>query len=268
MFSLWRTWRRNSAGEKPFSHEWREILTANAAFYWRLSEAQQAKIRRDVLILVADKYWEGCNGFTITDEAKITIAAQVARLTLGFDGEYFDAVKSILVYPSPYVASGKTVIDSGVILEGESHRLGEAWYRGPVILSWPETLAAGREEIVGENLVVHEFAHQLDMQNGRAADGMPPMASREQFEKWKRVVESEFESLVRDCEDRSAVRWFSNSPGELDCSAAGNRAEFFAVASERFFTTPREFRDRRPELYEVLAEFYRQEPGEKESGEW
>jgi Mlc titration factor MtfA (ptsG expression regulator) len=250
VFSLWRNWRRNSAGDKPFPDEWRKILEANAAFYWRLSETQQAKIRRDVLILVADKYWEGCNGFLITEEAKVTIAAQIARLTLGFDGEYFD------------VAFGKTILDSGVILEGESHRLGEAWYRGPVILSWPETLAAGCEQTEGENLVVHEFAHQLDMQNGRSADGTPPMASREQFEKWKRVVESEFESLVRDCEDRSAARWLSRSPGELDCSAAGNRAEFFAVASERFFTTPREFRDRRPELYEVLAEFYRQDPGE------
>lgn len=262
VFSLWRTWRRKGAGAKPFPSAWLEILQANAAYYSRQSKAQQAKIRRDVLILVADKYWEGCNGFAMTDEAKVTIAAQIARLTLGFDGEYFDAVMSILVYPSPYVAPAKTVIESGVILEGESHRLGEAWYRGPVILSWPEALAAGRRETRNENLVIHEFAHQLDMQNGRSADGTPPMSSRAQYEKWKRVVEREFESLVRDCEDRSAPRWLSRSPGELDCSAAGNRAEFFAVASERFFTTPREFRDRRPELYEVLAEFYRQEPEE------
>ena len=260
VFSLWRSWRRNAAGAKPFPEEWLKILEANAAFYGRLDETQRAKVRRDVLILVADKYWEGCNGFVIDDEVQVTIAAQIARLTLGFDGEYFDAVQSILVYPSAYTAPGKTVIDSGVILEGESHRLGEAWYRGPVILSWPESLAAGREDSEGENLVVHEFAHQLDMQNGRSADGVPPMSSREQYERWKSVVDEEYESLVRDCDDRSSPRWQTNSPGELDCSAAGNRAEFFAVASERFITTPVAFRECREDLYDALAEFYRQQP--------
>jgi len=256
---MWlRRRRRKAWGQRPFPAAWLDVLQSNAAAYWRLDETRRAKIRRDILVLVADKNWEGCAGFVMTDEAKVTIACQIALVTLGFDAEYFDAVRSILVYPQAYSAPGRTVIDSGVILEGESHRLGEAWYRGPVILSWPETLAAARGETQGENLVAHEFAHQLDMQNGRVADGLPPMASREQFDRWRRVTEREFAELQRDCEDRTAPRWRSSSAGALDCSAAASPAEFFAVASERFFAAPLAFRASHSELFGILAEFYRQ----------
>lgn len=258
VFSWLRQRRRRSLANRPFPADWLEILSTHVVEYRRLASHEQPKVRSAIQILVHEKNWEGCNRLEMTDEIKVTVAAQVAIMTLGLDEEYFDAVRSILVYPGAYKAVARTVAGGGVVLEGESHRLGEAWYRGPVILSWPEVLAAATEESVGENLVVHEFAHQLDMQNGDVADGLPPMSSREQFERWRTVADREYGRLRQRCHDDPSQLY-----GVLDCSAAASPAEFFAVASERFFAAPLALLGRHAELYEILREFYRQDPASR-----
>lgn len=244
--------RRRTLRAQPFPDEWPTYLERNVHFYRNLSEQEQRKLRDDVRILVAEKHWEGCRGFHVTDEVKVTIAAQAALLVLGLKEQYFDNVQSILVYPTAYVAPGKTITPAGVVLEGDSSREGEAWYRGPVILSWDDVLRGGRQDHDGRNLVFHEFAHQLDMQNGRATDGTPPLETNEQYKRWRTVLRSEYTQLVRDCEHGHRTL--------LDCYAATNVAEFFAVATECFFERPRRMKRRHPALYEILSGYYRQDP--------
>ena len=171
---------------------------------------------------------------------------------LGFPGQYFNKVRSILVYPDAYVAPHATITKGGVVLEGDSAREGEAWYRGPVILSWSDALTGGRGESGRDNLVFHEFAHQLDMQNGRHVDGMPPLESAELSRRWSAVLAEHYHELVRDCQRGRHTL--------LDCYGATNIGEFFAVATETFFQRPRTLQERHPELYDIFRHFYRQDP--------
>jgi Mlc titration factor MtfA (ptsG expression regulator) len=165
-------------------------------------------------------------------------------------------VKSILVYPDAYVAPGKTITKGGVVLEGESAREGEAWYRGPVVLSWADVLDGGRLQSGGDNLVFHEFAHQLDMLNGRVIDGTPILETRIQYERWTEVINEHYERLVHDCR--------RGRPTLLDCYGATSVGEFFAVATEAFFEQATALERRYPDLYTVLRDYYRQDPAERE----
>jgi len=255
MFFQWfRDRRRRRILEEPFPEEWLPILHRNVYHYARLPEEDQSRLRDTLRILVAEKNWEGCNGLVLTDEIKVTVAAEAALLLLGFENEYFDMVLSILVYPEAYVAHGHEFAAGGLVVEGDSDREGEAWYRGPVILSWPDVLAGARHLAGGNNLVLHEFAHQLDMQNGRLADGIPPMRSAEQYRHWTQVCTREYERLVFDCEHGRRTL--------LDCYGATNPAEFFAVATECFFEYPAAMRRWYPELHEAFVGYFGRDPRE------
>jgi Mlc titration factor MtfA (ptsG expression regulator) len=247
--------RRGRLVAAPFPEAWKQILLANVYHYARLADSEQAKLHDDLRVLVAEKNWEGCGGLQINDEIKVTIAAQASLLLLGFQDEYFDNVLSILAYPDAYVAPGQTISKGGLVLQGDSGREGEAWYRGPVILSWADALAGGREEHDGDNLVLHEFAHQLDMLGGRVADGTPPMPTRAQHDRWQMVTRAEYDRLVHDCHHGRRVL--------LDCYGTTDMSEFFAVATECFFERPREMSRLHPQLYAVLRDFYRQDPGSR-----
>ena len=159
--------RRRKLLAQPFPQEWSVFLDRNVHFFRHLGTQARNKLRDDLRVLVAEKHWEGCLDFQVTDEVKVTIAAQAALLLLEWKEQYFDNVQSILVYPTAYVAPDTTIMPGGIVVEGKSAREGEAWYRGPVILSWDDVLGGGRREHDGHNVVFHEFAHQLDMQNGR-----------------------------------------------------------------------------------------------------
>lgn len=239
---------------RPFPPEWRETLRQNVLVYGELSDDERQRVREYVQVFVAEKHWEGCGGLTMTDEIRVTIAAQAAVLVLGMPQQYFERVSSILVYPATYVAPESSVSAGGVVSEGMSVRLGEAWYRGPVIFSWAEVLAGGRRTTRG-NVVYHEFAHQLDMLNGRSADGTPPLESAAQDRRWLKTTDEAYRRLALEC-DRGL-------PTFIDCYGATNRAEFFAVATETFFTQPQAMRERHPQLYAVFCEVYRQDPASR-----
>ncbi len=247
--------RRTKLLALSFPAGWDAILEKNVRHVGELSDAERFKLRDLVHIFVAEKNWEGCHGLQMTDEIKVTIAAQACLLLVGIGDLAFDHVLSILVYPTPYVAPGKMITTGGLVLEGDSNRLGEAWYRGPVILSWADALASGRGETVGHNLVIHEFAHQLDMLNDRVVDGTPPLDTNEQYERWQDVMGTEYEQLVETC--RHGHRSL------LDCYGATNVAEFFAVATECFFERPDRLQLRQPALYAVLRDFYQQDPAKR-----
>lgn len=253
IFSWWKHRRRTRLRAQPVPAAWEEILERNVHFFATLSSAEQAKLLADAQVFIAEKNWEGCRGFRMTEEVQVTIAAQACLLVLGFKDEYFDQVRTILVFPGDYETSESIVTDGGMVLvEEDVIHAGEAWYRGPVILSWEDALAGGRHLGDGENLVFHEFAHQLDMQNGRDSDGTPLLNSVTMAVRWQDVMDREYARLKQDC--RQGRRTL------LDCYGIESRAEFFAVATECFFERPRPLAVRHPELYELLREFYRQDP--------
>ncbi|MCI0683125.1 MAG: zinc-dependent peptidase [Gemmataceae bacterium] len=242
--------RRQKLLAEPFPAPWLDILHERVALYRFLDPDQQARLRDTLRILVAEKAWEGCKGLVLTDDIRVTIAALMAVLVLGLKDAYYDNAPTILVYPQAFRVPEQHPIGGGVAMHSEGEHLGEAHYRGPVILSWADIEEDAAQPGFGENLVFHEFAHQLDMENGDA-DGVPllPPALRR---RWQQVMAPEFQRL-RQAADRQRRTL-------LDPYGATNEAEFFAVATEEFFDRPLELRDVHPRLYDLLREYYRVEP--------
>lgn len=227
---------------RPFPEAWIDHLERNVRHYGLLSIDQREKLRQCVAILAAEKEWVGCRGLEMTDEIKVTIAGQAGLMLLGQEGDhYFDGVLSVLVYPEAFVTD----------LYRET--FGEAWPRGPVILSWRHVKEGGRDPADGLNLVLHEFAHQLDGLDGDMG-GTPPLGSRRELERWREVADREYVRLVRRA-DRGEITL-------LDHYGASNRAEFFAVATECFFERPIAMQRQHPELYAIFSDFYRLDPVE------
>lgn len=254
MFGFLKNIKRKELRSAPFPERWEEILRENVAHYGRLTEREREKLRGDLRIFVAEKDWEGCRGQEITDEVKVTIAAQACLLTLCLDGDYYSNVSTVLVYPTGYIAKERAHRPGGFVEEYQSHRLGEAWTHGPMVLSWADSLAGGRDEADGHNVVLHEFAHKLDMRNG-VPDGVPRLLDDELYGQWEAVMSAEFAELVAKSESHEATL--------LDKYGATNGAEFFAVATECFFERPVEMREEHPRLYGVLRDYYRQDPAER-----
>lgn len=249
LFAWFKRRRRRKLLAGPFPAEWQAVLEG-VAYYHFLPADQQARLRDAVRIFVAEKEFEGCNGLMVWDFMRVTIAGLASILVLGLDDYYHDNVQTILVYPTGFVAPEATPIGTEAVLEDESDRLGEAHYRGPVILSWDEVEQDARDPGQGFNLVFHEFAHQIDMLNG-AADGVPVLPSELQ-KRWQRVMAEEYEKLCKAA-DRGRETL-------IDPYGASEPAEFFAVVTETFFDLPRELKREHPELYGLFREFYRQDP--------
>jgi Mlc titration factor MtfA (ptsG expression regulator) len=256
ILSWLRRRRRARLLATPFPAEWLRYLEDNLGPYRYLTVAEQAKLRDDVRVFVAEKNWEGCGGLTLTDEMKVTVAAHACLMTLALAGDPLVGVLSILIYPAGYEVREERWRESFSIV-GPSARLGEAQYRGPVVLSWAEVARDAQQPGRGHNLVWHEFAHQLDMLD-RSTNGTPPLETRAQRRRWYEVMSAEFDQLAADAEEGRATL--------LDTYGASNEAEFFAVASECFFDRPAELRATHPKLYALLAEYYRQDPAARMAG--
>ncbi len=234
----------------PFPAGWLRILTANVPVYSRLPNAAQQKLQDTVCILVAEKNWEGAQGLALTDEIKVTIAGHAAWLVLGFDGDYYPNVETIIVYPQGFLVTERRMETRGVFAETLRPLSGQAALQGPVIVSWADLRHSLRTRD-GQNVILHEFAHKLDMRDG-AADGAPYLQTKAQIETWAQVMSAEYQSLVE--------RTGRGERDVLNPYGATNAAEFFAVATESFFESARELQASHPELYGVLRDFYRQDP--------
>jgi Mlc titration factor MtfA (ptsG expression regulator) len=250
--------RRRKVLAQPFPEAWHHYLRKNVAHYRFLSAAEQAKLRDDLRIFIAEKNWEGCGGLQMTDEVRVTIAAQACLLVLALPHNYFERVRSILVYPSPRKRPDVVFARDGLILEGAMAISGEAHYRGPVILAWSEVVEEGRHPEEGHNVVYHEFAHQLDMLDG-LIDGTPPLETPAAYRKWREVMTAEYQDLVRKSEQGRATL--------LDQYGTTNEGEFFAVATECFFNRPVPLRRGHPRLYDLLREYYHQDPAARSGNE-
>jgi hypothetical protein len=246
-FPWYRRRHRKRLLAETFPADWEEVLTRNVAHYSLVTPEERSKLRNDLRILATEKNWEGCDGLLITEEIKVTIAAQAALMLLGMKHDYFDQVLSIVVFPTAFEMLREEWHDQ----KQKYIAAGQAVYRGPVLLSWDQALEEGRDPSLGRNVVIHEFAHQLDYLDG-LVNGVPVLDGPQQTAQWSEVMTEEFYALRRDL--RRGRETF------LGDHAASNATEFFAAVSERFFTVPDQLREHYPEVYEVLAGYYQIEP--------
>lgn len=254
IFSWFRDRRRRRLLAESFPPEWERWISGNVRLWDWLDDDDRDRLRAFVRVFVGEKYWEGCGGLEMTDEIRVTIAANAGFLVLGHEPFYFERLSTILVYPDRYVVKTERQIRGGIVTESNDVRLGEAWNRGPVVLAWKDVLEGGVNHDDGRNVVLHEFAHLLDMDGGDLADGVPYLDSEDERVTWSEVTELAYRQLVR--QTRSGRRSLLSSYG------ATNPAEFFAVATECFFERPRLMEREMPDLYAVLCGYYRQRPGE------
>jgi Mlc titration factor MtfA (ptsG expression regulator) len=245
-----KRWLRRSSEERPFPAEYAAILEANVPLARVLPADDRRELERLILAFLDDKHFEGAGGFEMTDEVRVTIAAQACILLLHRDTDIYPDLDTVVVYPSTYVAREKTH-DGPVVIEGDVARLGESWERGLVVLAWDAVQSGTMNAHDGHNVVLHEFAHQLDQEDG-SMDGAPDLGNRERYATWARVLGEEYDELV--------TRALEGRPHDIDAYGATNPPEFFAVVTEMFFEKPTQLRARHPELYATLADFYRQDP--------
>jgi Mlc titration factor MtfA (ptsG expression regulator) len=254
LFSWLRTRRRRRLLATPLPAEDRARLEA-LRFHAAATTDERARLEAVGRIFAAERTWEPCGGFVMTPWVRLLIGVQAARLVLGRPEveEPFDRVSSILVYPDAYVGGVDGRDAMGIVSEG-APRAGEAWHFGPIVLTWSAVEREARAPEDGQNVVLHELCHRLDMDDG-LADGTPSLPGRGAVRAWAEVMTRELEAL-RDATARGAKTL-------LGAYAATNPTEFFAVATERFFERPRALRAARPELYALLAAHYRQDPAER-----
>ncbi len=202
-------------------------------------------------VFLGETRFEGCDGLRITDEIRITIAVQACLLQLHRDADCYPTLHTILVYPQTYVADIAHRQPDGTVIEGPQARLGESWSQGSVILSWDDVLRGAANFRDGQNVVLHEFAHQLDAETG-SVNGAPRLSAQSSYATWARVFSDTYQQLINDItHDHRTL---------LGPYAATHPAEFFAVATENFFERPELLEERSPDLYRQLALFYNQDP--------
>lgn len=247
--------RRKKLRARPFPEEWRRLLESRWAYYRCLSPEDREELHGHVHVFLAEKTFEGCAGLTLTEEMRVLIAAQACVLLLRRDTDYYPGLKSILVYPAGFVSRGVQVGPAGMVVESAGVRAGESWQMGgragPVVLSWRDVAAGAAAPCDGRNVVFHEFAHQLDGEDGHV-NGAPLLDGKTAAASWKEALSAEFARLRREV----AV----GAPTLLGSYAATSPAEFFAVATELFFERPRDLAAQHPEVYDQLKGYYKQDP--------
>jgi MtfA peptidase len=244
--------RRERLRARPFPAAWKSIVQRNLPIFGRLPSSDRFELLGHVQVFLAEKHFEGCAGLELTDDIRVTIAAQACLLLLHRETDYYPELTSILVYPSAYIAHEDRYLGDNIWEQGEEGRLGHTGRRmGSLVLAWDETKRGAADPADGRNLVLHEFAHQLDFEDSQT-DGAPALSTRAEYLAWARVMSREFEALRRADE--------TGAPTVLDKYGATNPTEFFAVATEAFFERPLALRAKQPALYAQLAAFYRQDP--------
>lgn len=245
------TLRRRRVMRMPFPFEWRSVLRRHWPYFRRLPADLQLQLKKRMQLFLAEKPVVGCGGLAVTDAMRVLIAAQACLLLLNRGYDAFENVREILLYPASFVAPRSTTDTAGVRHEQRQVLAGESWARGQVILSWQDVLEGAAIADDGRNVVIHEFAHQLDQAKG-SATGLPLGIPRQLQGRWAQVMGNEFALLQRQVS--------VGAPTLLDPYGATDPAEFFAVASEVFFEQPRQLAASHTALYQQLSGYYRIDP--------
>lgn len=245
---VWARRRRRRLRARPLPPAWAEIIRRRVPLVARLPEPLRRRLDGQVQVFLAEKPLVGCQGQVVDDEVRVTIAAQACLLLVGDDpAEPYPALRQVLVYPDAFVVPRRHLGPGGVVSERREALAGESWVQGQVVLAWSEVLAGAADPDDGRNVVLHEFAHQID-QDGGTADGRPWRAGAATRRRFAAAMDEAFNRL-RD----SGETW-------LDDYAATAPAEFFAVATEAFFERPAMLAEHAPAVYDELARLYRVDP--------
>lgn len=235
----------------PVPADWLAILARNVAYYQMLPPQDQQELQGLIQVFLSEKHFEGCEGLKITDEIRVTIAAQACILLLRRKTDFYPSLMSILVYPHAYAAPIRRREPGGIVSEGLQALSGQTWDKGSLVLSWDDVVRGASDAHDGRNVVFHEFAHQLDNEAG-VADGAPLLPDPSMYDAWARILGKEYKALIDDIDH--------DRPTLIDSYGATSPAEFFAVATEFFFEKPVELKLQHPKLYEELKIFYQQDP--------
>jgi len=249
LFDWFTQRRRRKLLAQPFPGAWREILRQNVPYANGFLDEERRRFEDIVRVLVTEKHFEGCDGFEITDEVRLTIAGHAAIPVVNLEEAYYPALRSILVYPESFRVTDTDVGDDGVWTEEAETRAGESWDLGVIVLAWTEVVRSYKKLADGYNVVLHEFAHQLDTAEW-SSEGLPVLDDSELAERWAEVLSAEFE------------RHSSGRRGILDPYGALDPAEFFAVAIETFFEKPQAMKRFHSDLYETLRAYLKQDSAE------
>lgn len=244
--------RRHRAGLAP---DWQDLVERHVTAWRQLDDDERTVLAEHLEVIVTTKRWEAAQGFELTDRVRTVIAAQAALLVLGLDLDHYRDVDSIIVHPTTMrfdLTSEGPV--PGTEVCGSVDLLGEASYRGPVVIAWDAASAAARHPDRGHDVVLHEFAHKLDMLDG-TVDGTPPLPDHGLRQRWIEVCTQELRLLERSDGDTLIDDYGATDPGE-----------FFAVVTETFFTLPIDLAADKPELYDLFRTFYRQDPASRVRG--
>ena len=247
----WRSYQRVKITSQPFKKEWRKILQHRMPYFRQMPADLQLQLKQHIQVFLAEKEFVGCNGVNITDEIKVMVAAQACLLLLNRKTDFYPKLRTILIYPSAFIKSQLNQDASGVQFTTKLVLSGESWDFGKVVLSWQDTLAGAQIPDDGRNVVIHEFAHQLDQENGRA-NGAPLLEKEQSYQSWSDVFSVQFELLKKQAK--------TGAPSLFDYYGATNPAEFFAVASEVFFEKSQVLSHQHPKLYKQLKQYYQVDP--------
>lgn len=240
-----RRLRRQRLAAQAFPEHWHQILERDMALYHRLPSGIQAQVRQNTLLLMDEVNFYGCAGLEVTEQMRVLICAHAGLLISGLSMDYYQSLRSILIYPGAYRAS--MMWNDGLVHgHSEQDRLGESWEEGRVILGWDQLKEESADASSQTNVLLHEFAHQLDQLDGDA-DGAPPLGSGALAMRWQQVFSDAWHRLQGSASHGESI---------IDPYGATDPAEFFAVATEAFFLAPADLRHQEPDLYQCLEQFY------------
>ena len=248
---IWRERQRNTIKSLPFKKQWRNIIQQRMPYFRQMPADLQLQLKQHIQVFLAEKKFVGCNGVKITEEIKFTVAAQACLLLLNRKTDYYPKLKTILVYPSAFIKNHQSLQSGGVLSSQRTALAGESWGFGKVVLSWQDTIDGAHIPNDGHNVVIHEFAHQLDQEDG-SANGAPILGKGQNYKDWSEVFSSQYDKLRKQAS--------TGIPSLFDYYGATNPAEFFAVASEVFFEQAHSFHHSYPKLYEQLKLYYKVDP--------
>ncbi len=238
--------RRRGRAELP--GDWERLVERYVRSWRTLDPTERATVAADLEAFLTSRRWEAARGFELDDRMRVVVSAQAALLVLGLGLEVLDDVDTIVIHPTTMrferTEEGPA---PGTETYGPVHLIGEANERGPLVLAWDAASSAARHPRRGQDVVLHELAHKLDMADG-VVDGTPPIDDPGLAERWVDVCTEAYERLVDEGDDL------------IDDYAATDAGEFFAVVTELFLTVPVDLRDRHPELYDVFRAYYGQDP--------
>lgn len=250
VFMFYPKWQDQRIVKSPFPNEWQKIVDRRIPFFSKLNGDMQKQLQSKIKLFIAKKDFSGCGGLVINDEIRVTIAAEACLLLLNRKAAVYPSLRYILVYPSAFKKNGPQQHEDGTVSHAETGLLGESWSNGKVILSWDDVESGIADFNDGNNVVLHEFAHQLDSASG-VTNGAP-ILRKNSYQTWSKAFSTEFEGLI---EARN-----HQYKAVMDYYGATNPAEFFAVATETFFEKPAQMSTKHPELFEELKTYYCVDP--------